>query len=315
MTPRPFWIGRDPDAVPAHLAGAMVAIGNFDGVHRGHVAVVQAALAAGRPAMAMTFEPHPRSVFRPDAPVQRLTDEAAKLKLLARQGLDGAVVMTFDRALAGVTAAAFLSDILVGRLSARGVVVGYDFHFGRGREGSPDFLRAEGPAHGLEVIVVPPFGNGAPISSSAIRSLLGAGEVEKAAVLLGHNWFVAGEVVAGDRRGRELGYPTANIVLAPDCPLAHGIYAVRAALEGRIVDGVASFGRRPTFDDGAPRLEVFLFDFDADIYGRRLEVEFVARIRGEERFDGVAALVAQMDRDTAAARAALARPGQPAAIG
>ncbi len=302
------WIGHDPEDVPDRLAGAAVAIGNFDGVHRGHKAVLDAARAFGRPVIAMTFEPHPRTLFRPDAPVPRLTDEDAKLKLLAREGVDGVAIMTFDRALSGVSADDFLKDIVARRLKASAAVVGYDFHFGKGRAGSPDFLREAGPRHGLEVTVVAPFGDGAPVSSSTIRSLLGAGEVARANGLLGHRWFVGGEVVHGDKRGRDLGYPTANIVLPPESPLAHGIYAVRAAFDGRIAGGIASFGRRPTFDDGAPRLEVFLFDFTGDLYGKRLEVEFVGRIRGEEKFASLDALIARMDEDSAEARRMLAEP-------
>jgi riboflavin kinase/FMN adenylyltransferase len=240
--------------------------------------------------------------------VPRLTDEEVKLSLLAREGMDGAVVLAFDRALASLDAERFVTEILLKRFQARSVVVGYDFHFGKNRSGSPDFLKGAGLRHGFDVEVVAPFGQGAPISSSAIRSLLGAGEVRRANELLGHRWFVSGEVVHGDKRGRDLGYPTANIVLPPESPLAYGIYGVRVAMDGAIFGGVASFGRRPTFDDGAPRLEVFLFDFTGDLYGRILQVEFLGHIRGEEKFSSLEALIARMDEDSAIARRLIAAP-------
>lgn len=298
--------------------GGAFAIGNFDGVHLGHKAVLAAARSLGQPAVAVTFEPHPRTVFRPDAPVPRLTDERGKLKLFAQQGMDGAVVLSFDRSLSSLDAEAFVTEILIGRFQARSVVVGYDFHFGKGRLGSPEFLREAGARHGFAVNIVAPFGQGAPISSSAIRSLLGAGEIIRANQLLGHRWFVSGEVIHGDKRGRTLGYPTANIALPVETPLAHGIYGVRAAIGSDVAGGVASFGRRPTFDDGPPRLEVFLFDFDRDIYGLEIEVEFLGHIRGEEKFASLEALIARMDGDSAAAKAMLTAPatnGIASAIG
>jgi riboflavin kinase/FMN adenylyltransferase len=247
-------------------------------------------------------------VFRPDAPVFRLTDEPVKLGLLAECGLAGAVVLPFDRDLAATTAEAFVDDILVDGLGLGGVVVGWDFHFGRGRAGSPALLRERGEARGLIVEVVEPYGGpDEPVSSTAIRTALAQGDVERAAALLGWRWLLRGTVVHGDKRGRTLGYPTANILLPPSCGLAHGIYAVRMAVGGVVHGGVASFGRRPTFDDGAPRLEVFVFDFAGDLYDRVVDVEFCAFIRGEAKFDGIDALIAQMDRDSATARAALAR--------
>ncbi|GGE34323.1 riboflavin biosynthesis protein RibF [Agaricicola taiwanensis] len=297
--------GHENDGV---LKGGALAIGNFDGVHRGHKAVLAQARAMAHPSVAVTFEPHPRTLFRPDAPVPRLTSEADKLRLLKREGMDGAVILPFDRALAAVDAEHFVTEILIGRFQPQAVVVGYDFHFGKDRAGSPDFLRDAGKRHGFAVEVVAPFGEGAPISSSTIRSLLGAGEVSRANGLLGHRWFVSGEVVHGDKRGRDLGYPTANIVLPPESPLAHGIYAVRAGFGGTILGGVASFGRRPTFDDGAPRLEVFLFDFAGDLYGKTLDIEFLGHIRGEEKFDTIEALLARMDLDSKIARDMLAEP-------
>jgi riboflavin kinase / FMN adenylyltransferase len=314
----PFVVVR-PDApvVPA-LSGAVVAIGNFDGVHRGHRAVIAAARARAaalrRPAAALTFEPHPRSVFRPDEPLFRLTDERAKLRLLAATGLDGAMVLKFDAALARLSAEDFIARILVARFGVGGVAIGFDFHFGLNRSGSPGYLAAQGAKLGFAVDVVPRFeDDGRPVRSGPIRAALAAGQVGEAAELLGYPWFVSGEVVHGDKRGREFGYPTANLRLDPGCALKHGIYAVRVGigvgLGERRYDGVASFGRRPMFDQGTVLLEVFLFDFSGDLYGQVIDVAFIDWIRPELKFDSIDALVRRMDEDSAVARAALARAG------
>lgn len=310
--PASFSIIRDNDAAPR---GAVIAIGNFDGVHRGHRAVIAAAIDMARktgvPAYAVTFEPHPRVFFQPNVPQFRLTDEATKLRLLAATGLDGAVVMNFDAHRAGTAALDFINNDLVGRLGVSGIAVGYDFHFGKGRAGSPTLLKSEGARLGIPVHVESKReAGGLPLSSSSIRELLGKGDVARAGELLGYPWLVSAEVRHGDKRGRELGYPTANLALDPGCGLRHGIYAVRAGfnggqLEGKRIGGVASFGRRPTFDNGAPLLEIHLFDFTGDLYGKTLDVAFIAHLRDELKFDSVAALVAQMDKDSQAARAAL----------
>jgi riboflavin kinase/FMN adenylyltransferase len=314
MTPG-FTIIRDNTAAAAIPKGTVVAMGNFDGVHLGHRAVIAAALQMGqahrKPALAVTFEPHPRSFFSPNTPQFRLTDEAAKLRLLAGTGLAGAVVMTFDKARAGTTAQDFIHHDLIERLGVSGIAVGYDFHFGKGRVGSPSLLVAEAPRLGIEVDVQPHIDiEERPVSSSAIRMALAEGQIEDATAMLGGPWFVAGEVIHGEKRGRGLGYPTANIRLDKNCGLKHGIYAVRVGRgHGKDLvrfDGVASFGRRPTFDNGAPLLEIFLFDFDGDLYGNTLDVAFIAFIRDELKFDGVDALVAQMDDDSARARERLA---------
>jgi riboflavin kinase/FMN adenylyltransferase len=306
--PAGFRVFDDLGALPDSARGGVVAVGNFDGVHRGHKAVIAAAREQGRPALAITLEPHPRTFFRPDDPLPRLTRLREKLALFAALGLDGALVLKFDAALAELSAERFARDILHEALAARCVVVGYDFHFGHDRAGSPAFLKGIAPELGFSAVVVPPLGNGSPISSSAIRSLLERGEIGEANRKLGHRWFVIGTVVKGDQRGRLLGYPTANIVLPADTPLAYGIYAVRVEIGGRVCDGVASFGSRPTFDDGAPRLEPFLFDFSGDLYGQDIAVEFVAYIRGEEKFDSAEALVARMDLDSIEARRLLSVP-------
>jgi riboflavin kinase/FMN adenylyltransferase len=309
---QPFLVVRD--GPPGALRGAVVAIGNFDGVHGGHRAVIATALsrstALGRPAAALTFEPHPRTFFRPDEPLFRLTDARAKLRLLAGAGLDGAIVLTFDAALAAVTAEDFVAKILLERLAVSGVAIGFDFHFGAERKGSPAFLAAAGQRHGFAVDIVPRFeDHGRPVRSGPIRAALSAGEVAEADELLGYPWFVSGEVRHGDKRGRDLGFPTANLTLDPACGLKHGIYAVRVGIGGRRYDGVASFGRRPMFDSGITLLEVFLFDFAGDLYGQVIDVAFIAWIRPELKLDSVDALVARMHEDAALARAALARAG------
>jgi riboflavin kinase / FMN adenylyltransferase len=314
-----FTIIRDATPAVAIPRGAVVAMGNFDGVHLGHRAVIEAALemgrAHGRPALALTFEPHPRRFFSPNTPQFRLTDETAKLRLLAGTGLAGAVVMTFDKARAGTSAQDFIRHDLIGRLGISGIAVGYDFHFGKGRVGSPSLLVSEAPRLGIEVDVQAHVDiEERPVSSSAIRMALAEGQIEEATAMLGGPWFVAGLVIHGEKRGRDLGYPTANIRLDSHCGLRHGIYAVRVGRgdgkdqgkEQVRFDGVASFGRRPTFDNGAPLLEVFLFDFKGDLYGTTLDVAFIGFIREESKFDSVAALVRQMDDDSARAHAMLA---------
>jgi riboflavin kinase / FMN adenylyltransferase len=313
----PFLVVHDDAPQVAALRGAVAAIGNFDGVHRGHRAVIDIATAhaaaLGVAAIAVTFEPHPRNVLRPSDPVFRLTDAPSKLRLLARTGLAGALVLTFDNAFAALTAEEFVARILVGRLGIRGATIGFDFHFGHQRRGSPAFLAAQGELHGFTVETAPPLEDeGRPVSSSSIRAALADGRVVEAAELLGYPWFVAGTVVQGDQRGRDLGFPTANIRLDPSCGLKHGIYAVRIGIGGVIRDGVASFGTRPTFDNGAPLLEVHLFDFSGDLYGAPMDVAFIGWIRPELKFDTVDALVRRMDDDARLARAALAR--NPAAF-
>src|SRR6202022_2243451 len=229
------------------------------GVHLGHRAVIHAALEMARlhktTAMAVTFEPHPRSFFSPHTPQFRLTDETSKLRLLAGTGLAGAVVMTFDKGRAGTTAQDFIHHELIERLGISGIAVGYDFHFGKGRVGSPSLLVSEAPRLGIEVDVQPHVDiEERPISSSVIRMALGEGQIAEATAMLGGAWFVLGEVIHGEKRGRDLGYPTANIRLPVSCGLKHGIYAVRVGRGPERFDGVASFGRRPTFDNGAPQI-------------------------------------------------------------
>lgn len=306
-----FTVIRDTTPANAIPKGAVVAMGNFDGVHLGHRAVIDAALSMGkshgRPALAVTFEPHPRVFFSPNTPQFRLTDETNKLRLLAATGLAGAVVMTFDKLRAGTSAQDFIHHDLIARLGISGIAVGYDFHFGKGRVGSPSLLVSEAPRLGIEVDVQAHVDiEERPVSSSAIRMALAEGEISEATTMLGGPWFVTGKVIHGEKRGRDLGYPTANIRLDKHCGLKHGIYAVRVGKGANRFDGVASFGRRPTFDNGAPLLEVFLFDFKGDLYDQVLDVAFISFIREELKFDTIEALIRQMDDDSARARAALA---------
>ena len=306
-----FSVIRDATPASAIVKSAVVAMGNFDGVHLGHRVVISAAIdmarKLGKPAYAVTFEPHPRSFFSPNTPQFRLSDEAAKLRLLAGTGLDGAVVMTFDGARAGTTAQDFINHDLIGRLGISGIAVGYDFHFGNGRAGSPSLLASEAPRLGIEVHIQAHVDIlDRPVSSSAIRMALAEGQVTEATAMLGAPWFISGEVIHGEKRGRDMGYPTANIRLDKNCGLKHGIYAVRVGIGDKRFDGVASFGRRPTFDNGAPLLEIFLFDFKGDLYGQKLDIAFIGFIRDELKFDGIDALVHQMNDDSTKARAALA---------
>jgi riboflavin kinase / FMN adenylyltransferase len=313
MAPKRFLVVRDtaPDGA---LHGAVLAMGNFDGMHRGHQAVIDAAQdrakRLGKPSAVLTFEPHPRAFFKPDEPLFRLTDEAAKLRLLASTVLDGVIVLTFNAALASVTAEEFVGRILVERFAISGAVIGFNFHFGKNRTGSPDFLAAQGRKHGFAVDVVAPFEvDGRPVSSGPIRDALAAGRLDDAAALLGFPWFVSGEVIHGDKRGRELGFPTANLSLDASCGLRHGVYAVRIAHGGRRYDGVANFGWRPMFDSGVVLLEVFLFDFAGDLYGQNIDVAFIDWIREEKVFGSVDELVQGIKEDARQARDALKRAG------
>ena len=313
--PSSFIVIRDHTKAAEIPRGSVVAMGNFDGVHLGHRAVIAAALemgkAHGKPALALTFEPHPRRFFSPTTPQFRLSDETAKLRLLAGTGLTGAVIMTFDKNRAGTTAQDFIHHDLIERLGISGIAVGYDFHFGKGRVGSPGLLVNEAPRLGIEVDVQPHIDiDERPVSSSAIRSALAEGQIEDATAMLGGPWFIAGEVIHGEKRGRELGYPTANIRLDNNCGLRHGIYAVRVDIAGVRHDGVASFGRRPMFDDGAPLLEVYLFDFDDDLYGQNIDVAFIGWIRQEQKFESIETLKRHMTADAAQARDALRRAGK-----
>jgi riboflavin kinase/FMN adenylyltransferase len=299
--------------VPAHLRGAVVAIGNFDGVHRGHQAVLERALeiahSQGLPAVVLTFEPHPRAVFRPDIPLFRLTPAPMKARLLQALGFDAVVEQSFTREFSTLSAERFVAEVLVGGLGASHVVTGIDFHYGKGRGGSPQTLAAAGQGYGFGTTLVDAFCDegGEVVSSSRIRALLAEGNVAEAAGLLGYRYTVEAEVTGGKKLGRTLGFPTANMSLPEEAALHHGIYAVRfRRANGTLYDGVANFGRRPTVDEnGAALLETFVFGFDGDLYGETCSVSLFGFLRGEEKFDGLDALVAQMKRDEEEARALL----------
>ncbi len=299
------------DDLPANLRGAYVAIGNFDGLHRGHQTIIAAlrerAEAVGVPAIMLTFEPHPRDVFAPAPFMFRLTHGDAKARLAEALGLDGIIILPFDHAFSQTEAEDFVETILVNQLGVRGVITGSDFHFGRQRRGTPLFLKGEGDRLGFAVETLDLMDEGdEPISSSRIRAALSEGAVAAANRLLGYHWFFDGCVVKGDQRGRELGFPTANTMTPTGFQLAQGVYAVRARLGNRLLDGVAAYGK-PMFDNQRPPFETHLFDFDEDIYGQTIQVALVGHIRGQEVFSGLDELIAAMDRDSKKARALIAQ--------
>lgn len=298
-------------SLPTYVHGAAIAIGNFDGVHRGHQALISLAIAkareTGRAAGVMVFEPHPREFFKPGEPHFRLTSIEQKLAVLDAAGIDFAIVIPFDAAFANLSAEEFISKVLVGALAISHAVIGYDFFFGKGRSGTPDMLWQAGERHGFGVSVIAPVAEeGEVFSSSAIRLHLAQGDVEGAARALGRPWRVSGKVVRGAQRGRGIGFPTANVPMLKGTALAHGIYAVRARVDGKTHDAAAYLGTRPTFDDGKPVLEVYLFDFDEDLYGKAMDVDFIGFVRGDRKFDGIDALKDQMSKDCAKAKEMLA---------
>jgi riboflavin kinase/FMN adenylyltransferase len=295
--------------------GAVVALGNFDGVHLGHREVVARAGAIardqGRSLGVVTFEPHPRSLFRPDDPPFRLTPLRPKAHALEALGVDLLYVLHFDQALSRKSAADFVSQILVGDLGIAHAVAGWDFVFGHKRGGDMKLLRDEGARHGFGVEEVHPIqGGGAVVSSTRVRELLQAGDARGAAALLGRPWEVDGHVLHGDARGRELGWPTANLELGEYLRPGYGIYAIRAAIdEPQPVwrDGVANLGVRPMWRTEQPLVEAHLFDFSGDLYGRVLRVQLVERLREEAKFNDIETLKAQIAQDAVNARSALAR--------
>ena len=303
---------HDPQYTRPEDRGASAAIGNFDGVHRGHRHVIDLARRPGAALGVVTFEPHPRQFFAPEAPPFRLMNATARAHRLEKLGVEILAELPFDRHLAGLTAEDFARDVLAGGLGLSHVVVGADFCFGKGRKGTAAMLREFGARYGFDVTVAELLegGDGA-VSSTAIRAALTEGRPRDAAEMLGHWHRIEGPVLHGDKRGRELGYPTANMALEGLHVPKLGVYAVLVdVLEGPhkgTYRGVANLGIRPMFERATPNLETFLFDFKGDLYGRPLSVGLVEWLRGEMKFDGLPALIAQMDRDSAAAREALAR--------
>lgn len=296
-----------------------IAIGNFDGVHRGHQTVIDAAragaLADGHALGVMTFEPHPRQVFRPDDPPFRLTPEAVKARKLERLGVDTLVVLPFNAELSNLSPEAFAHDILAKGVHAKRVSVGRDFRFGKERAGDVAALERFGAAYGFAVTVVDKIGDDgadddAPFSSSAARAALREGRPADAAAILGDWQRIDGVVERGDQRGRDLGFPTANLPMTDILHPAYGVYAVRVdVVDGPhrgVYDGVASLGVRPTFNKTVANFETFIFDFAGDLYGAHLSVALIAFLRPEWKFDSLDALIAQMDQDVLDAKDALA---------
>jgi riboflavin kinase/FMN adenylyltransferase len=297
--------------VPEKLKGAVLAIGNFDGVHRGHQQVLREAGAIaereGRRSGAVVFEPHPREFFAPDTPFFRLTPLPLKLELLEALCLDQTFVIDFNPELAALSAPDFAAEVVAKGLGASHVVVGHDFSYGRGRTGTTDELASLGHRLGFGVDVVAPVGEGGTtFSSSRIREHLRNAEVREAAEQLGYWWRVRGRVAAGAGRGKGLGFPTLNLSLAPGQDVRHGIYAMRVVLDGRRHHAAGYVGARPTFGAGEPVLEAYLLDFAGDLYGEDVDVEFIAHLRPDQTFATPEALAAQMRQDCAQARAVLA---------
>jgi len=299
-------------AVPARLRGGIVALGNFDGFHAGHQAVVGRAVARARaerrPVLVATFDPHPVRFFKPDVPPFRLTTLDQRERLFGAAGADAMIVFRFDAALAGLTAEQFVTERLLGLIGAAGVVTGDDFTFGKGRGGNVEVLKMLGQANRISVDAVAPVAEqGEAVSSSRIRDLLQAGDPRAAAELLTRPFAIQGVVEHGDKRGRTIGYPTANLSLGPYLRPRYGIYAVRGRLpDGRVLNGAASLGIRPTFAPPKELLESYFFDFSGDLYGQTIEVELIEFLRPEAKFDSLEALTAQMAADCDRARAILA---------
>jgi riboflavin kinase/FMN adenylyltransferase len=302
---------RDP--FPDALRGAIIALGNFDGFHQGHQAVVGEAVswarAEGRPAIVATFDPHPMRHFQPDAEPFRLTTLDQRQELFAAAGVDAMLVFHFDAAMAGMTAEGWIESTLAEQFGTAGVVTGEDFTFGKGRGGNPAVLRAVGAGLGIGARSVGPVHDDAgPISSSRIREALKAGDCETAARLLTRPFAIRGPVLHGDKLGREIGFPTANLELGTYLRPRYGVYAVTGRLpDGRVVPGAANIGVRPHFDPPKELLEPHFFDFSGDLYGQEIEVAFHHFLRGEAKFDSLEALTAQIAADCERARELLGK--------
>ena len=298
--------------LPEALRGSIVALGHFDGFHLGHQAVVNRAIALGfherRPVIVATFDPHPVRFFKPDVPPFRLTSLDQRERLFAHAGADAMLVFRFDAELASMDADAFVAEILARRLGVAGVVTGDDFSFGKGRTGDVDLLRKLGEQHGVRAeAVAQVMIDGERVSSGRIREALAAGDPGTATHLLTRPFAVEAVVERGDGRGHALGFPTANVSLGRYQRPAYGIYAVRIRLDDNSEhSGVASFGVRPTFEEGEEYLETFIFDWEGDLYDRTIEIGLIAYLRPEAKFDSVEALVEQMRKDEAEARRLLA---------
>lgn len=311
---------ENSDVLPPSVQDAVIVIGNFDGVHKGHQTLIKAAReqadALGLPLGILSFDPHPRRFFAPDAAPFQLSSLEQRRRLFEHYGVDFLVIEQFDTAYSRMSAADFVTDILLVKCRTRHCFVGYNFHFGQDRSGTPDDLVDFGAQYGFGVTILDKVGSdtaGATYSSSAIRDLLRAGDFDNAAQMLGWQWEIDGPVIEGDKRGRSLGYPTANQAMGDYLRPPYGVYAVRATLDTQNLFpdhwllGVANLGIRPMFKVKAPLLESFLFDFDQDIYGRNLRVQPIARLRGEMKFNDLDGLIRQMDMDRMEAQEILCR--------
>jgi riboflavin kinase/FMN adenylyltransferase len=307
-----MWIARGlpsyPDVAAAQRVGpAVVALGTFDGVHRGHRAILGTAVERGRtlglPALACTFDPHPMEVLQPGRAPGVITSLDDRLASIAETGIDGSVVIAFTADTAAIEPETFVADVLVSHLRAREVVVGFNHTFGRGARGNTEMLAKLGERLGYRTHVVPPYTvDGIPVSSTAIRAALAAGDVEHAAIFLGRPYAVVGNIVTGAARGRTLGFPTANVHADQPVLVKPGVYACRAEVDGVTFGGVVNVGVRPTFGESVLAVEAHLFDFTGDIYGHRMRVSFVSRVRDERRFASIDALREQIAIDSAEAR-------------
>lgn len=299
------------DYPPPEVRGGCVTVGNFDGVHRGHAALVAAAKRwarqVGGPAVTVTFDPPPVALLNPPAWKLPLATLAERVQRLLDGGADHVVILQTDASLLALSAEAFFEDVLVRQLGAKAVVEGYNFHFGRSRGGNVGTLRTMCNDAGIAFEEVPPLlFEGEAISSSRVRVAVNAGDVKLAAELLDHPYRISGDVVEGAKRGRTIGFPTANLANVPTLPPSDGVYAVRASVEGRTYAAAANVGPNPTFGEDARKIEVHLLDFTGDLYGKMMGVEFVARLRATQPFANVGALKARLAQDVAEARAALA---------
>lgn len=299
------------NALDESARGAVVAIGNMDGVHPGHVALIAEAKnraeELGAPLAVMTFEPHPRSFFRPDSPPYRITPKAQKLALLEDKGVEIVYAIQFDQDFAQISAHDFIARVLHEQLATKHIVIGYDFIFGHDRQGNAELLTSRGEALGMGVSQVGAVTstNGMPYSSSRIRDAIAEGHMQDASALLSRPFAIEATVQQGEQRGRGMGFPTLNFALGEYIEPRYGVYAVRCEIDSEAFAGVANFGVRPTFDDDTPLLEVHLFDTDSDFYGKEARVEFIEFIRGEQQFESLDALKQQIEKDCATARSML----------
>ncbi len=300
------------NTVPDKLKNGVLAIGNYDGVHRGHQIILDKVKKIARdnnkPSGLICFSPHPREFFLPDQPHFYLSTEKQKLKLLNHFDLDLAVVLPFNRELANLSAEEFVSRVLVNGLHISHIVVGYNFYYGKKRQGTPENLAEYGKKYGFDVTIIPEQRDtSASYSSTRIRDLLRNGQVREAAELLGYWWRVEGKVTTGAQIGTSLGYPTANISLSEGQDLRKGIYAVNAYIEGKSYPAAAYLGKRPTFDNGKILLEIFVMNFDGNLYDRNIEVEFIEFIRDDQKFVDIETLKSQMDDDVDQIREVLSK--------